>query len=101
MFPITYTYKNLSPKDKLFIQDYLAQKIGRFNTLLKRYNQQECRLAVKAENFATKSACQVELCLYLPGKKLMAKEDDHTLAEALDLAVDKLIIQLRKLVDKS
>ena len=55
---------------------------------------------VKAEAFATKAAYMVELSLHLPKKRLMAKEDDHTMVEAIDLAVDKLIIQLRKLTKR-
>ena len=101
MLPTTYTFKNLSPQDKNFLQDYLPQKSDRFKTLMKRFRENECRLEVKAEQFATKSAYMVELILHLPRTKLMAREDDHTIVEALDLAVDKLIIQLRKLVSKN
>ncbi len=100
MLPITYTYKNLSPRDKNFLQDYLPQKLDRFKTLMTRFKEEECRLEVKAEAFATKAAYLVELTLHLPKKRLMAKEDDHTIIEAIDLAVDKLIIQLRKLTKR-
>ena len=101
MLATNYTYKNLSDKDKNFLQDYLPQKMDRFDNLMKRFKQEECRLEIKAEAFATKSAFMVELILHLPAKKLMAKEDDHTMVEAIDLAVDKLIIQLRKLVNRN
>ena len=101
MLPISYTYKNLSPQDKKFLQDYLPKKMDRFNNLLKRFDREDRRLEVKAEKFATKAAYMVELTLHLPRYRLMAKEDDHTMIEALDLAVDKLIIQIRKLINKS
>lgn len=100
MLPITYTYKNISPRDKKFLQEYLPKKLDRFDTLMKRFDVAECRLEVKAEAFATKAAYMVELILHLPKNKLMAKEDDHTIIEAIDLATDKLIIQLRKLTKK-
>jgi ribosomal subunit interface protein len=100
MFQISYTYKNLNPRDKKFLQEYLPKKLERFHNLMKRFEQSECRLEIKAEAFATKAAYMVELSLYLPKVRLMAKEDDHTIIEATDLAVDKLIIQLRKLINK-
>lgn len=101
MFQISYTYKNLNPKDKKFLQEYLPKKVDRFNKLMTRFESNECRLDVKTEAFATKAAYLVELILHLPKTKLMAKEDDHTIIEATDLAIDKLIIQLRKLVNRN
>lgn len=100
MLPTTYSFKNVNDRDKKFIQNYLPKKLDRFKTLMKKFIEEDCRLEIKAEQFATKAACQVETILHLPGKKLMAKEDDHTMIEALDMAIDKLIIQLRKLVSK-
>ena len=100
MMPINYTFKNLSDKEKKEIADYMILKSDRFDNLMRRFTSVECRLDVKAEKFATKAAYFVDLSLYLPGEKLMAKEDDHTLREAIDLAVYKLVIQLRKLVNK-
>jgi len=100
MLPINYTYKNLSERDKNFLTDYCLKKLDRFQTLMARFKQEECRLEVKAEAFATKAAYQVELILHLSSNILIAKEDDHTMIEATDLAVDKLIIQLRKLTDR-
>lgn len=101
MLPISYTYKNLSEKDKNFLNDYCPKKLDRFETLMKRFQRKDCRLEVKAEAFATKAAYIVEMALHLPGNVLMAQEDDHTIAEAVDLTVDKLIIQLRKLINKN
>ena len=101
MLPTTYTYKNLSQRDKTLLSDYCPKKLARFNNLMKRFSSHECRLEIKAEAFPTKSAYLVELILHLPSKVLMAKEDDHTIVEAVDLAVDKLIIQLRKLTNRN
>lgn len=100
MLPITYTYKNLSVRDKSFLNDYLPKKIDRFKTLLVRFSAKKCRLEAKAESFATKAAYKVDLSLHLPGNILRASEDNHTMIEAIDMAVDKLIIQLRKSVSK-
>ena len=99
MLQPSYSYKNLPPQDKNILQNYLPQKLERFENLLKHFNNKEPRLDIRAEKFATKAAYLVELTLHLPRYRLMAKEDDHTIVEAIDLAVDKLIIQLRKLVN--
>jgi len=100
MFPIIYSYKNLNSTHKKFLQDYFPKKMSRFKNLIKPFKREECRLEVKIEKFVTKAAYKVELILHLPRERLMAAEDDHTIAEAIDLALDKLIIQLRKLVDR-
>ncbi|KKS43538.1 hypothetical protein A3H03_03250 [Candidatus Kuenenbacteria bacterium RIFCSPLOWO2_12_FULL_42_13] len=100
MLQINYAYKNLPAGDRAFLENYLLQKTDRLNTLLKKFEKGDCRLDVRAEKFATKSAYQIEMILHLPGHALLAKEDDHTVIEVVDLALDKLIIQLRKLVDK-
>lgn len=96
MIKTAYSFKNLSVSDKQFVREYFGKKIERIEHLLQRFDGAACRLDLKAEKFATKSAYFVELTLHLPGYRFMAAEDDHTLAEALDLAVDKMIIQLRK-----
>ncbi len=100
MIQINHAYKNLSNGDRVFLENYLLQKTSRLGTLLKKFKNGGCRLAVRAEKFATKSAYQIKMVLHLHGYALLAKEDDHTVIEAVDLALDKLIIQLRKLVDK-
>ena len=79
---------------------YFDKKLERFDNLMKHFRDEECRLEIRAEQFATKAAYMVELTLHIPRHKLMAQEDDHTIVEAIDLSVDKLIIQLRKLVNK-
>ncbi|NMC51514.1 hypothetical protein GYA54_02155 [Candidatus Kuenenbacteria bacterium] len=96
----TYAYKNMSESEKSFLENYLSKKTDRLETLMKRFSSGDCRLEVRAEKFATKAAYKIEMMLHLPGHTLLAKEDDHTVIEATDFALDKLIIQLRKLVDK-
>jgi len=101
MLPINYTFKNLSLGDKKFLQDYINQKIKRIKNLMQNYIEEKCRLEIKIEKFATKAAYKIEFILHLPNAKLMAAEDDHTINEVVDLALDKLIIQLRKLINKN
>lgn len=100
MIPIVYAYKNLPETDKVFLEKYLDGKIDRLSTLVKGFAGATCRLEVRAEKFATKSAYKIGMKLHLSGHQLLAEEDDHTVIEATDLALDKLVIQLRKLVEK-
>jgi ribosomal subunit interface protein len=57
-------------------------------------------LEIRAEKFVKKEAYKVEIHLSAPKEKVLASEDDHTIMEAFDLALDKLVIQLRKIKDK-
>jgi ribosomal subunit interface protein len=100
MVSIVYAYKNLPESDKEFLEKYLTTKIDRLATLVKSFDGATCRLEVRAEKFATKSAYKIGMQLHLSGHQIIAEEDDHTVIEAVDLALDKLVIQLRKLVDK-
>ncbi|HOZ36971.1 MAG TPA: HPF/RaiA family ribosome-associated protein [bacterium] len=99
MVSFIYAYKNLPENDKVFLGNYLNKKIDRLENLLKGFTG-DYRLSVRAEKFATKSAYKIEMQLILDGQKFLAAEDDHTVVEAADLALDKLIIQLRKFVEK-
>jgi len=95
-------YKNVDhQRDKDFILDYLEQKKERFEKLIDNQDYEVARLEAKAEIFATKSACRVDLILHLPKNKYMSSEDDHSWREAVDLAVDKMITQLRKEREKN
>ncbi|HEX9664787.1 MAG TPA: HPF/RaiA family ribosome-associated protein [Patescibacteria group bacterium] len=92
-----YFYKNINDQEKALFQDYFETKIKQLHKYLKRYDDNELKLSAKAEKFATKHAYKVTFTLALPANQLMAWEDDHTISEAVDLAYDKLVIQLSKL----
>ncbi len=93
---IQFSYKQVNEKDKKFLEDYLLKKIDRFKKLIPEKELEIGRLEIKSEKFAKKEAYKVELFLSLPEHQFRASEDDHTMIEAFDLALDKLIIQLRK-----
>jgi len=97
---IKFSYKNVEPKDKKFLEDYWLKKQGRFRTLLNSNEFDNAHLEIRSEKLSKKDAFKVEIFLVTPVIKIMAGEDDHTIVEAFDLALDKLIIQLRKIHDK-
>jgi len=92
-----FSFKNVSEKDKKFVTDYFySKKQERISTLISEQDFNNAELNIRSEKFAKKEAYKVELFFKLPGKEFLASEDDHTIIEAFDLALDKLIIQLRK-----
>lgn len=97
---IQFSYKQVSEKDKKFLEDYVNKKNERIKTLVVESDFEIARLEIRAEKFAKKEAFKVELFLYLPEQKFMSSEDDHTIIEAFDLALDKLVIQIRKHHDR-
>ena len=97
---IQFLYKQVSEKDKNFLEEYIQKKIERFRKLISENDLETGRLEVKSEKFAKKNAFKVELFLSLPEYQFRASEDDHTIIEAFDLALDKLIIQIRKEFEK-
>jgi ribosomal subunit interface protein len=97
---IQFSYKQVKDSDKVFLENYIDKKIDRIKNLLNKENFENANLDIRAEEFVKKSACQVELRLSFPSGNFVASEDDHTIIEAFDLALDKLIIQLRKWHEK-
>ena len=97
---IKYFYKNLSEQEKTMLENYSGQKLNKVEKYLSKVPAGEIEIMVKGERFPTKSAYLVTFVLTWPGTELMASEDDHTIAESVDLAMDKLLIQLQKLNEK-
>jgi putative sigma-54 modulation protein len=93
---IQFSYKSVNQKDKTFLENYIDKKIDRIKKLLKKLDFENAILETRVEKFVKKEAYKVEIHLNFPGETLMASEDDHTVIEAFDLALDKLIKQLRK-----
>ncbi len=100
MLNINFVFKNFSDEEKEILEDYINKKIRRIEKLLDEKEENLARLEVKAERFATKSAYKINLNLHLPNAKVLASEDDHTIREAVDLAMDKLIMRFKKFFKK-
>lgn len=94
---INYYFKNFSEAEKKHFEEYFETKLAKLKKMVARYPADKVNLEVKAEKFPTKSAYKVTFVLGLLDKTLYAWEDDHTIAEAIDFAKDKLVRQLKKL----
>lgn len=95
---ITFTFKNFSASEKMGFETYFSTKVEKIAkaalTICK-----EPILDIHAEKFVKNSAYKVSFHLH-GTPDVMASEDDHTIQEAIDLAENKLIANLRKLKDK-
>lgn len=100
MIAINFRYKNFSAQEKRQFEDYFNNKFNRLEEWLSKFNASEAKLRVAVERFSSKSAYKLMLDLRLPKNNFLASEDDHTITEVIDLTLDKLIIQLRKAVNK-
>ncbi|HOY55963.1 MAG TPA: HPF/RaiA family ribosome-associated protein [bacterium] len=97
---IQFSYKQVNAQDKVFLENYIDKKIERIKNLLDTEKFSNAILDIRVEKFVKKNACQVELHFSFPGGNFMASEDDHTIIEAFDLALDKLVMQLRRQHEK-
>ena len=97
---VQFYYKELNDNEKQGLTKYVNSKIDHINKFLSFLDEATVRLEVKAEKFAKKAAYQVEFILLIPKQSFTAKEDDHTLNEAVDFAFGKLLKQLSRAVSK-
>lgn len=91
---VAYSFKNISPAEKAFCQNYFDGKLAKLQKIIDRLYAEAC-LDFRAEKFVKKSAYKVSLAIHSSPPFFVA-EDDHTLPEAIDLALDKLVLDLRK-----
>jgi ribosome-associated translation inhibitor RaiA len=99
---VQFSFKAVSEKDKKFVEKYFYEKKEeRLKTIMTEADYENAMLEIRSEKFAKKEAYKVEFILTFPEQKFVSSEDDHTIIEAFDLALDKLIIQLRKHHEKN
>jgi len=84
------------------LEEYASRKIG----LLERYVPKKARDSLKTEvklkeaKSKDKSNCTCEVIMYLPQGSVTVHEKAKTMTEAIDLAEDKLKVQLKRYKDK-
>lgn len=94
---VSYSFKKVGEFDQHFCRQYFGQKVDAIVRALPRLGPNaDVALVFRVERFAKKKAFKVTLTLSTDTFRWMAEEDDHTLREAIDLAKDKLVLQMRK-----
>ncbi len=96
---LIYFHKNLSPKEEETFVDYVGKKRSAIESLLTKFSADGSILQVSIEKFEKHDAYEVEFNLSIPTKNIVAKEASHTITKAIDLAKDRLILQLKKHVE--
>lgn len=96
---VTFFQKNLNKKEESAFVEYVNQKLPSIEHLLTRFAKDAYLLKVSIEKFDKHDAYEVEFCLVLPIKSLIATEASHQISKAVDLSKDRLIAQIKKHMD--
>lgn len=92
-----FFFKNMTQSEEKQLQDYFSTKLPAIEKIIKHFPEDGLLLQVKGEKFQKHSAYNVELIMQLPSKTLTSREASHLITKAIDLAKDRLMIQLKKL----
>jgi ribosome-associated translation inhibitor RaiA len=93
---VTFFQKNLTKREEKSFTDYLQGKTDAIENLLTKFATDARLLKASIEKFEKHDAYEVELCLVLPTKSILGKEASHSITKAVDLAKDRLVIQIKK-----
>ncbi|MBT3865345.1 hypothetical protein HOE67_00745 [Candidatus Peregrinibacteria bacterium] len=93
---IQVQYKNLSKSEQALFDEYMKSKIKQIDNLLTNFEEDAVMLDLKIEKFNKHDAFEVEYVLKIPMKTLKSREASHQITKAVDLAKDRLIVQLKK-----
>ena len=89
-------YKNLDKADEAVFAAYVQQKVDAISSLLTKFSEDAKILKASIEKFDKHTAYQVEFCLVLPTKSIVATETSHSINKAVDLSKDRLLSQIKK-----
>jgi ribosome-associated translation inhibitor RaiA len=93
---ITFQQKNVPKKEFTAFVDYFNEKRKSIEALLTKFSHDSVILKSTIEKFEKHDAYEVELCLVLPTKTIVAKEASHQITKAIDLSKDRLLSQIKK-----
>ena len=98
---VRFYFENIKDSDKLFLESYfIEKKIIRLQNLLRHGNLKLAKFTANAKYHSRRSVFIVRLGLAIAQNDLSAEEKGRTPLEALDLAFDRIIGQLRKVESK-
>ena len=91
--------KNMQKREEKLFEEYLKEKMPAIEQLLTKFADDAALLRVSVEKFEKHDAYEVEFCLVLPSKTILAKEASHQITKAIDLSKDRLVSQIKKHMD--
>lgn len=89
----------MEKKDEIHFTDYVEPKLATISDLLVTFAKDAKLLKVIVEKFEKHQAYKVEFALSLPNKNLIASETSHSVHKAVDIAKDRLVLQIKKHLD--
>lgn len=91
-----FFFKNMDADEEKQLREYFTIKLKTIEKMVAAFPDDGVLLHVKGEKFNKHSAYDVELMMKLPSHKLVARETSHMITKAVDLAKDRLMLQLKK-----
>lgn len=91
-----FFFKHMLKNDEQQLMEYFEKKIPKFEKLLTHFSQDDVILTLKGEYFKKHNAFAVELVLRAAGQTISAHETSHAITKAVDLAKDRLEMQIKK-----
>lgn len=92
----TFFQKNLATHEEEAFNKYIKGKLSQIEGLLMNFSSDAQFLKISIEKFEKHAAYEVEFCLTLPTKSIIAKEASHNITKAVDLTKDRLVSQIKK-----
>lgn len=93
-----FFFKNMLPTEEQQLREYFSTKLKKFEKIISHFSSDAVILQVKGEKFQKHSAYDVELTMKLPGETITSREASHMITKAVDLAKDRLDMQLKKFI---
>lgn len=91
-----FFFKNMLPMEEQKLRDYFLSKLPKFEKIVKRFSEDSVIMNVRGEKFDKHSAYEVEVVMKMPRMTFTAREASHTINKAVDLAKDRLDMQLKR-----
>jgi ribosomal subunit interface protein len=91
-----FFFKNMVPSEEEQLREYFLTKVPKIEKMLSHFSPDSVTLQVKGEKFQKHSAYDVELTMKSPLGTLTSQEASHMITKAVDLAKDRLMLQLKK-----
>jgi len=95
---VSFYFQKTDESCKKQVENYFTkEKLGRVEKLLRHGNLELAELRVKVEYLAHHNEFFVEMILSIARHEVLAEKRAFSLQEALDISLDHLVSQLRKI----
>lgn len=96
---ISFYFKNTTPTEEQQVQEYFSKKEKKLAKFLSHFPEDGAHLHITCKKYDKHSAYDIEMKLQFASEVLIAQEASHTITKAVDLAKDRLEMQIKKYDD--